>query len=93
MLSHEIDTTLDFNKKADILITNTTRKTHLSSLQLVFASARTLYKQNLAIIDQGPWGKVVSLTGAELADILQREKDNGDKRGVPSWIRDTQIEH
>ena len=77
MMPLEISTSLDPRDETDVLITDYIEKKYESKLQLVFTSARVLYKANLPIIDQGPWGRIVDLTEVELGKILGKEKING----------------
>ena len=88
MLPLDTLVTLNPGDDADVLITDYIEKKYESRLQLVFTSARTLFKANLPIIDQGPWGRIVDLTEVELERILGKgRKDATESRTHPSWVR------
>jgi hypothetical protein len=65
----------------DVFISETIVRTYNARIQLVFTSARDLFKQNLPMIDQGAWGKVIPLTGEMIEDILNKKSYST----VPEW--------
>lgn len=88
-----IDTiiSLDPRDEVDVLISEYVEDNYSAKLQLVFASYRVLSKKNLPIIDQGPWGKIVSLTGTHFEKILNKKKRRKEtenaQSSIPEWIR------
>jgi hypothetical protein len=67
----------------DILISECVVKKYNARVQLVFTSARVLFKENLPIIDHGAWGKVIPLTGELLEDTLNKKSYSS----VPDWAK------
>jgi hypothetical protein len=74
---------------SDVVITDKVVKNFEAKIQLVFASYRVLFKHNLPIIDQGPWGKVLTLTSIQFEKILAtgKEVEDGKQSGIPEWVR------
>lgn len=71
--------------EVDILISNKIEREYKAKIQIVFTSARTLMSENLPILDQGAWGKIITLTGNQIDELLK--KQNIYKAGVPDWIK------
>jgi len=80
----DIKYTLNPDDSADVLISETFVKNYKSRVQLVFTSARNLFKENLPIIDQGAWGKVISLTSLQLEEILKKKQQQNNF--APDWV-------
>ena len=66
---------------ADVLITECYVKDYKARIQMVFTSARALFKDNLTIIDQGAWGKIITLTNDQIESFLQKKVVV-----VPNWV-------
>lgn len=65
--------TVNPNDDVDVLITEHMVKDYKARVQIVFTSARSLYKANLSIIDQGAWGKIVTLTNEQIENLLKKK--------------------
>jgi hypothetical protein len=75
--------TIDPNEEADVLITEHVIKEYKARVQIVFASARFLFKANLPIIDQAAWGKIITLTSEQIESLLKKKKVTV----APSWAK------
>jgi hypothetical protein len=81
---------VDSRDEVDVLISDYVVDTYNAKLQLVFASSRVLSKKNLPIIDQGPWGKIINLTGNHFEKILNKKKrkeTENAQSSIPEWVR------
>jgi len=67
----------------DIFVSEVVVEKYNARVQLVFTSARILFKENLPIIDHGAWGKIIPLTSEILEDVLVRNSYNS----VPDWAK------
>lgn len=76
--------TTDPTEAKEVLITDKYFNKYDSKLQLVFASTRDLLGYNIPILDQGPWGKILSLTTYQFEVVLNKVNVNNT---VPEWIR------
>jgi len=65
----------------DILISNKIVREYKAKIQLVFISARELIRENLPILDHGPWGKILMLTSEQIEDLLNKQY-----KLDPDWI-------
>ena len=67
----------------DVFISETIVRKYNARIQLVFTSARDLFKQNLPTIDHGAWGKVIPITGDMIENILNKKSYST----VPEWAK------
>lgn len=79
--------TLDPRDEMEVLITDDVVEEYASKIQLVFASPRVLFKHNLPILDQGPWGKILTLTTSTFDKMLAKNKNIEDSINIPEWAR------
>ena len=79
----DIKYTVDPDEAVDVFISEVFVKNYKARVQLVFTSARNLFKENLPIIDQGAWGKVIPLTSSHLEEILKKKQQNNF---APEWV-------
>lgn len=79
--------TLDPKDPKEILITEDVVEKYESKIQLVFASPRVLFKHNLLIIDQGAWGKILTLTSTQFEQMIQKERSSRKEINIPEWAR------
>jgi hypothetical protein len=71
------------NDDVDVLITEHVVKNYKPRVQMVFTSARALFKANLPIIDQGAWGKIITLTNEQIESLLKKKT----VIIAPSWAK------
>lgn len=81
----DIKYTVNPDDAVDVLISEKLVKNYKSRVQLVFTSARNLFKENLPIVDQGAWGKVIPLTSLQLEEILKK-KQQQQNNFAPDWV-------
>jgi hypothetical protein len=79
--------TLNPKDSMEILITEDVVEKYESKIQLVFASPRVLFKHNLPILDQGAWGKILTLTATQFEQMIQKERNSGKEINIPEWAR------
>jgi len=78
----EIKYSLFPDDEVDVLISDNVIRIFKARVQLVFTSARNLVKENLPIIDQGSWGKVISLDSTQMEELLKKREYSF----VPDWV-------
>jgi hypothetical protein len=94
----ELTITMDPAEIADVFAAEQIVKNYNSRMQLVFSSEEELFRANIPIIDQGPWGRVINLTNHELEKILGRHRNEPKKSRsgqdtspctgrLPGWVR------
>lgn len=67
----------------DIFISEKISKNYNAKVQLVFTSARVFFKENLPMLDQGAWGKILPITSEMIEAILNKKSYNT----VPEWAK------
>jgi len=67
----------------DIFVSDHLVREYKAKLQIVFTSARNLVKENLPILDQGAWGKVITVTTDQIEKLLKNQKEFND---TPDWV-------
>jgi len=68
--------------EVDVLISEKVIKDYKARLQMVFTSTRNLFKANLPIIDQGAWGKIITLTNEQIEELLKKKTVSV----TPDWV-------
>lgn len=68
--------------EVDIFISDKFVKEFKAKLQIVFISTRELFKENLPILDYGPWGKILMLDSSVIETILNNKYISSE----PDWI-------
>jgi len=68
--------------EVDVLISSNVERHYKAKIQIVFTSARNLFKENLSILDHGAWGKVIVLTNEHMDEILRKKNISV----VPDWV-------
>jgi len=67
----------------DIFVSDHLVREYKAKVQIVFTSARNLTKENLPILDQGAWGKVITVTTEQIEKLLKDKKEFND---TPDWV-------
>ena len=70
------------NDEVDVLISEKVHKQYKARIQMVFTSARNLFKENLPIIDQGSWGKIITLTNEYIEELVKKKIISV----APDWV-------
>ena len=71
----------------DVLISGKVELEYKARIQMVFASTRVLLKANLSIIDQGAWGKIITLTNEQIEELLKKKSMDV----IPDWVKNFRI--
>ena len=83
LLPTNVTYTIHANCEADVFISDKVEKEFKAKIQIVFTSARSLFSENLPIIDQGSWGKIITLTGLQIEELLNKQIHSA---GTPDWV-------
>jgi len=83
LLPTNISYTTHADQEADVFISDKVEMEYKAKIQIVFTSARSLFSENLPILDQGAWGKILTLTSEQIEELLKKSMCNA---GVPDWV-------